>query len=385
MKSRLLTALVFSMIPVGGILVVASPASAADPTPVFVTVCGDSTDWFVNGDEWDSTDGDGQGDRRPLATSDGLVFAPSDLIHHLLSPAIDLSTTVVTAGDYVGTPAPDLPDFFSMEVVNDDGSGYATLRWDETASLWEVTTGGSTSTGTDPAALLTSLGKSTIARTFGVGYTNNPPGTVTSLVSSINFMGQSFDLTCPPPAPSPSPSPVPSPSPSPVVVHDPGKTVIVTKTIPVKDIVPAPTTSAPASALDLPETPTPEETTSFEPVPSDQPSLAAGTSNTGDSLAVAAIVVAGLAGLFLAALGITGILRNRRRSNYQGAHSTDTQPIPTVVASKDEHSISDYHPGAGGYDPALGGVPGSNYPTPTMDETAKTPVVDDTQPLPPVE
>jgi LPXTG-motif cell wall-anchored protein len=54
---------------------------------------------------------------------------------------------------------------------------------------------------------------------FGVGYTNSPPGTVDTVVSSVMFRDVKYDLTCKPkPSASPSKSALPSNSSAPAVV-----------------------------------------------------------------------------------------------------------------------------------------------------------------------
>ena len=361
MKSRFLFVFFSFVVVFGGALALASSAQAAGPTQVFVSVCGDNTSWYVNPDEWTkSTADDGQGDRRPLAVSDGLVFSPADLIHHQVDFIVDSS---LVAGTYVGNPAPDIADFFSIEVVNDDHTGYGTLRWDDTAKDWEVTKSGVTTASLDPAALLTGLGLSLHARSFGVGYTNSPPGTVASLVSSISFRTTVYKLSCL--TVSPSPSPVPGP------VKTVFKTVTVT---PRPEAVFVPTTE-------------PLNTKTFDPVsespfpfPTLETSLAAGAG--GNSIAGWGAAVALITGTGLLAVGIIGVMRRRK---YQGAHSTDgeTQVMPAVQGD-DDYGVGDYDPSSNDYDPALGGYAGESYQE--GHDTEETPTVNtDTKPIPPVE
>ena len=367
LRSKLLVAFAF-FVGSFAVFVLGSPADAANPS-VYVTLCGNSTTWYVNPDEWTAdTKDDGQGDRRPLATSDGLVFSPTDLIHHQLDFIV---TPALVAGTFVASPTPDIPDFFSIEVVNDDGTGYATLRWNSTSSLWEVTTGGATHTDTDPAALLTGLGKSTHARTFGVGYTNAPPGTVTSLVSKISFQGVDYVFACAVPT---------------VTVNVPGPTVTITKNQTVTVTAPAPTQSATATPSPSP-TPTPTlspSTSTPGVIPTFSPASSSG-SDGGNGLLPWGIGVAALAGAGLAAAALA---KRRRANSYQAAHSVDnaeTQLIPAYPGD-DDYGVSDYDPSLGGHpgeswftrDPGamVGTPPASEEPTPSGNS--------DTEQIPPV-
>lgn len=129
----------------------------------------------------------------PAPTVGGLKFEGNDLIHH-------------------AAPAPDQPSFFSVEVYGTDG-GYATLRWDVPTSKWVMVTGGQLYTDASPAALvdLVTPHKSHHVVSFGVGYTNSPPGTVPTVVDKVTFGGQDYHLDCKPPVVHPSHS-HPSPS-----------------------------------------------------------------------------------------------------------------------------------------------------------------------------
>lgn len=352
-RARLTIAVAFFIGALGGAFALVGPASAAVPSGgVPVTVCGNNSTWYVNSDENGSDPN--QGDRRPLATSDGLVFAPKDLIHHQISLTV---TSLMLPGTFVANPAPDIPDFFSAEVWNAaDGSGYATLRWNSVSNLWEVTTGGATHTDTDPANLLTSLGKSTTIESFGVGYTNNPPGTVTTLVSSISFAGTTYKLNCPV-APSISPSPVPVPVPGPT------HTVIVTHTLPGKTVIVRPTLSPTAAPTDSP-TPAPSATTD-SPTPTPSPVVTKPVANS-TSLWDWAAAIAGIGGAILVVFAIAKMTRGRRNNvpvSSGGRHSIDdsqTQMLPTYHDPEDDgYSVGDYHPSEG-FDPALGGTPGSS-------------------------
>lgn len=347
LKSRAMVLFFSFVLAFGGAFAVASPAQAAG-TIKFVTVCGNGFAWYVNPDEWTAdTKDDNQGDRRPFPTSDGLVFGPTDLIHHQTNFFIDAD---LDPGTFVADPAPDLPDFFSIEVWNDAAPiKYGTLRWNSSLNKWSVTTGGSTFTGTDPEALLKDHDLSTHAKSFGVGYTNSPPGTVTSLVSSINFRGIRYELNCPvPPSPSPSPVIVYSPSPSPVVmvtttqVPMPGTTKIVTVIQKVPIIPVNSTTSSTAEELspssDPPQTIGPQSSgnsLSASPVVAGVEDASSGSK----SLKTFGILVAGAGGLALLGLGaagaVTAVRRRRQRQNYQGSHHVETNN------TYDEHKPSD--------------------------------------------
>jgi LPXTG-motif cell wall-anchored protein len=191
--------------------------------PSFET-CANLKGWYVNPDETS---------RKPTATVNGLEFKNNQLIHR----ATDVQLKNLTEGSYAlaaGSDAPDQPSFFSVEVRN-GSKAYGTLRWNTTGTFdgkWSITIGAGTgpdgpaTDGTfahdDPVTLLT--GKvtkwgafdPTTAKvvSFGVGYTNSPPGTKTVVVKRVNFKGQ-YDLTCPPVQPSASASAPQSPTPAP--------------------------------------------------------------------------------------------------------------------------------------------------------------------------
>lgn len=186
------------------------PVQAA---PVPLGAC--LTDWYVNGPD--------ETNRKPETTATGLRFEASDLIHHATSvPLKDLKP-----GNYVATPAPDQPSFFSVEVTNANGA-YGTLRWNPTAAKWLIVigAGNGATAGTfedaNPVTLLT--GKVTkwgafdpaTAKvvSFGVGYTENPPGTVATTVSSVTFADTKYSLVCVAPSQSASTSASASVSPS---------------------------------------------------------------------------------------------------------------------------------------------------------------------------
>lgn len=184
----------------GGALVTLTSTVNATTTPA--PLC---TGWYVNADELD---------RAPTAVATGLKFEGNDLVHH----AANLPIASLTPGTYVATPAPDQPSFFSVEVRNPSGA-YGTLRWNANAGMWQITIGpgagatDGTFSGADPAALLAgkvtkwgAFGAGDTVVSFGVGYTNSPPGTVATVVSSVTFAGTSYSLACLPASSSSSAS-----------------------------------------------------------------------------------------------------------------------------------------------------------------------------------
>lgn len=173
-------------------------ARATETTPT----CGMPAGWYANPDEQD---------RLPEPASAGLKFHGKDdthagnaLIHH----AADTTVEALTHGTFTASPAPDQESFFSVEVSGSDG-GYGTLRWNTTTSKWNLVTGGQFYENTDPAKLvdMPPAHRSHHVVSFGVGYTANPPGTVTTVVSSVSFGGKTYDLTCKPAPSSSSASP----------------------------------------------------------------------------------------------------------------------------------------------------------------------------------
>lgn len=364
---KLLYAFFSFAVVAGGTLVLASPAQAA-AGPIYVTVCGDSNTWYVNSDEAGADPK--QGDRRPLPTRDGLLFYPKDLIHRVLDFQVtpDLAAGIYTT--FPGSPAPDLPDFFSIEVWDDPNfAGYATLRWydDGTTKQWEVKPIGdsNTYTGTDPKKLLQDHSLSIHGRSFGVGYTNSPPGTAVSLVTSISFMTTVYRLLC---SIAASPSPVPGPT----------KTVIkiVTET-------PSPSQSDPALSHASSDQPTVSIDDSTQPTFHLTPEPTPIMVNKGMSAVGWGGLLAFISGVGLMIWAIAGI---RRRRKYQAAHSVDNSETTTMSAvGDDDYNVYDYNPKAGYYDPALGGHAGeTTLETQSTDEIP--PVSEgDTKPQPPVE
>lgn len=183
-------------------------ATTASATPPPLPLC---SGWYVNPDE---------AARAPEQLSDGLKFEPGDLVHRAVA---NLPVASLVPGTYAASPAPGQPSFFSVEVRNPSGA-YGTLRWDPTASLWSITIGAGTGPGgaatdgtftnANPVSLL--AGKVTkwgafspatdVVVSFGVGFTANPPGTVTTKVTSVTFQGTTYPTLCLPPTSSASAS-----------------------------------------------------------------------------------------------------------------------------------------------------------------------------------
>ncbi|MCO8277328.1 peptidase inhibitor family I36 protein [Actinoplanes sp. TRM 88003] len=146
--------------------------------------------WFVNPDETA---------RKPTATANGLEFNSTDLIHR--NVAGTLSTDDLDPGTYTASPTPDQPSFFSVEVFGGTSDSYGTLRWDPATGLWSMTVPPSRPNpgyydDVDPSVVVTQAGKSKNVVRFGVGYTNNPAGTVTTVVSDVTFQGVTYKLDC---------------------------------------------------------------------------------------------------------------------------------------------------------------------------------------------
>lgn len=206
MKTRLAAVLASAVgLLAAGLVTLAAPAVATETPagPTFAT-CPNLAGWYVNPDE---------ADRKPKATVAGLEFGPGDLIHHAVT---GVTVETLTSGDYTASPAPDQNSFFSVEVVNENGSGYATLRYNRSTHLWNLVTGGQFYEHADPAVLvdMPPTDRSHRVVSFGVGYTKNPPGSVTTVVSSVAFGGEAYPLTCAPPTTPPTTSPTTSASPS---------------------------------------------------------------------------------------------------------------------------------------------------------------------------
>lgn len=263
------------------------PATAAPGNPC------DVEGWFVNPDE---------ADREPERTTAGFVFEGADLIHHA-APA-GLTTATLNSGDYTASPAPDQPSFFSVEVSGTDG-GYATLRYNRSTHLWEMTTGGQLYENTDPDKLvdMPPVKRSHTVVSFGVGYTKNPPGTVKTTVKSVSFQGKAYTLSCLTPTTSPTATTSASPS----------RTASASPTSPSPSASASGTSSvSPSNSTTTTASPSASRSsgTPSAPLPGDN------TSSDGE-LPVTGAGLIGLvsAGVFLAAVGgIIVIVARRRRS-----------------------------------------------------------------------
>lgn len=181
-----------------------------------------SDEWYVN------DDGDETG-RMPTQTEDGLKFVGGQLVHHKPVPAT-IYVRNLTPGTYEATPAPSLSSFFSVEIANPDGSGYATLRYDTADDKWNI--GGTSVREANPLNL---IGKKTRngdeiefdakVLSFGVGYVRNPANGTETTVTSVTFAGRTYDLTCKPEpttSPSPTTSPTGEPTTPPTTLGGPG-------------------------------------------------------------------------------------------------------------------------------------------------------------------
>jgi hypothetical protein len=201
-----------------------STASATATTSSPVGSC--HTDWYVNPDEGGADAK--QGDRRPIQVPAGLEFKGNDLIHH----ATSLPIANLKPGSFLATPAPSLGSFFSVEVWNDGGSGYATLRWDAALSKWNI--GGTSFYDADPAKLVADHNKGTTVRTFGVGYVNSPNNGAKTVVTSVTFAGKVYVLGCLP-KPHRTYTPKPPVTSTVTTTNNPAPTTIkVPVTVPVK-------------------------------------------------------------------------------------------------------------------------------------------------------
>lgn len=209
---RTITALAVGVaLAAGGMtLAVAQPALATE-TPT----CPMPTGWYANADEQD---------RLPTPVTGGLEFSGNDLIHHATTGEVE----TLSPGLFTAAPAPDQASFFSVEVSGSDG-GYGTLRWNVDTGKWNLTTGGQFYENVLASALvdMPPVHRSHHVVSFGVGYTNSPPGTVTTTVKSVAFGGHTYDLACKTASPSPSASsasPTPKPSQSATPSHSPSTT-----------------------------------------------------------------------------------------------------------------------------------------------------------------
>lgn len=161
--------------------------------------CVTDKGWFVNADEdGNEVPPSDKVDRRPEAKTTGFEFKDADLIHHKVEGVVKVDD-MTTAGTFTVGATPDQPSFFSVE-VGEAGSyaGYATLRWDATEGKWIMVTGGQSYKHASASELvkMTTPAKSSNVLTFGVGYTLNPKGTVTTVVSKVKFQGKDYSMAC---------------------------------------------------------------------------------------------------------------------------------------------------------------------------------------------
>lgn len=188
-------ALAAGLILAGSFTIASQVAYATETTtgPSFTT-CPNLAGFYVNPDETD---------RQPTATVAGLEFKGNDLIHHAAATTLE----DLNHGTFSASPAPDQPSFFSVEVSGD--GKYGTIRWNSVEGYWEATSQGEQHHDVSPVALAEAfpVHLSHKVVSFGVGYTATPPGTVTTVVSSVTFSGKTYSLTCVPPVQTTSPAP----------------------------------------------------------------------------------------------------------------------------------------------------------------------------------
>jgi hypothetical protein len=211
---KILVAAFSAVLLTGGVVASATAASAHTHTPHHQVVC--NSDWYQNPDETT---------RKPVQKPSGLEFSDTDLVHHKV---YGLTVEHLHPGAYVAYPAPGQPSFFSVEVSGSDGK-YGTLRWNRAAGYWEATSQGQQHHDTNPAALADAfpLHLSHTVVSFGVGFTANPPGTVTTLVRWVKFNRHLYWLGCKPVTHRPPHHPKPP------YTHSPTPTPTPTQTVPV--------------------------------------------------------------------------------------------------------------------------------------------------------
>ncbi len=288
-----------TIVALAAVLGVALAAPAVYATTPPVPSLGDCPrGWYVNEPD--------EAHRKPTPTKDGLEFKGNQLIHR---ETTGLNTKDLKPGTYVASPKPDQDSFFSVEVNSGPGT-YATLRWNTATAKWEMTTGGQFYENADPDLLvdMPPIKKSHQVVSFGVGYTNSPPGTVTTVVSSVSFRGFTYDLTCKPkPEPTKSSSsPTPSPSVSTSASASPSPSASVSTSV-------SPSASSSASV-------SPSATaTSTPPAVTAAPGEGGGSGSEGGGLPVtgpAGMVIAGGAVVLLAGGIILLIAVRRRRTRF---------------------------------------------------------------------
>jgi hypothetical protein len=142
-----------------------------------------------------------------------------------------------------------------------------------------------------------------------------------------------------------------------VTVTITGPKVFVTKTETKTAYVTEEVTATTKSAIPVSSVPAPPTTPKPSYTPPPLETSPASSGSDASSLTTVGIVMASIGGTALLGIGVIGMTRRR----YQGAHhaGSDTQVMPIV--SPDEHTVSDYSPSAGEYDPALGGHAGETY------------------------
>ncbi|WP_250029835.1 hypothetical protein [Paractinoplanes maris] len=289
-----------TLIVVGVLACAALTAPAAYATTPTVPVLGDCPrGWYVNEPD--------EAHRKPTPTKDGLEFKGNQLIHR---ETTGLSTKDLKPGTFVASPMPDQESFFSVEVNSGPGT-YATLRWNATTAKWEMTTGGQFYTDADPDKLvdLPPVKKSHQVVSFGVGYTNSPPGTVTTVVSSVSFRGFTYDLTCQPkPEPTTSSSsPTPSPSVSTSTSASPSASASTSTSV------------SPSASSSTSVSPSATVTSSSAPVVTTAPGAGGGSGSAGGGLPVTGpdgMVIAGGAVALLAGGVILLVAVRRRRTRF---------------------------------------------------------------------
>lgn len=286
-------------------LITANIANASENDPVFPQV--DPTclpGWYVNPDE---------ADRIPDYSDAGMTFVGNDLVHHATNiPLADLEP-----GTFDSVPAPSLESFFSVEIINSDGTGYATLRYDTTG--WYI---GGPKAGTydghetDPANFIGKMSNwgeiaddSTVI-SFGVGYVNTPNDGTLTLVTSVSFAGQTYSLLCLPPTTEPTtPTTQPTTPTTELTTEEP-------TTEPTDDPTTEPTDDPTTDPTTEP-TVTPTPTTSTSPIP---------VVLADDTLPVTGSPLAGLfaVGVLLIVIGTAALViyyRNGpRKAKYASKH-----------------------------------------------------------------
>ena len=201
-RKNFLVALIALLGTVAGVsLLLAFPVKAHAATPpaaVVWSACPNLRGWYVNDDETA---------QRPAATTDGLLFAGKNLIHHATAP-IDLADMDKVTAGYSSTNSGKV--VFKVET----SAPYSTIITDADGKLWSTAMTADQPGGqghpvvkySDLVGLDTKPGKAhfdagSAVTTFGVGYWTED-GTTT--VTAIDFHGKTYDLSCHPAKPTPS-------------------------------------------------------------------------------------------------------------------------------------------------------------------------------------